>query len=159
AGDEVRVFAGAHGTTELLALHQPRVVRHDGRAGDLSHDLLLTMRKARAERLLRNDHVLDVAEELEAPIATLAADTPALAAAERSGEVAEAEAIHPDEAGTPSLGHGSGVCRVAVADAAQAVVGPVGHLDRLVVAGESLQREHGAEYLVLHDLVRLPEVA
>ena len=47
---------------------------------------------------------------------------------------------------------------VAVADAAEAVVGAVGQLQGFFIAAEGLQRQHRSEDLVLHDLVVLPDV-
>src|SRR5262245_35839314 len=93
--------------------------------------LLLLMCEAGAERLLGDDDVLDVAEELEAPIPAFAADAAALDAAERGGEIADAEAVDPDEAGAHALGDGGGVRGFAVAHATQAIVGAVGERRRL----------------------------
>src|SRR6185295_393443 len=98
----------------------------------------LALAEAGAERLLRQHDVLHVAEELEAPVAAFAADARALDAAEGRGQVADAEAVDPDEARAHALGHGCGVRGFAVADAAQAVVGAVGERDGLVVAVEGL---------------------
>src|SRR5439155_19388714 len=116
---------------------------------------LLSLTEARAKRPLRHDHVLHVAEKIEAPVAAFAADPRSLDAAERRGQIADAEAVDPDEAAAHALRDVGRVLGRAVADAAEAVVGAVGERDRLIVAIEGLQRQHRAEDFALHDLAVL----
>jgi hypothetical protein len=92
-------------------------------------------------------------------IVQLAANAAALDAAEGRSQVADAEAVDPDETCAHALSDCGGMPGLAVAHAAQAVVGAVGQLQRLLVVGKGLQRQHRAEDLVLDDLVILLHAA
>src|SRR4051794_38211514 len=103
---------------------------------------------------LRGEHaVLDVAVEVEAPGAALAADPAVPVAAERRCEVADEEAVHPDGAGVQPRRHPVRARGVAGDESGgETVLGVVGHRDALVLGAEGLQREDGAEDLVADDL-------
>src|SRR5450631_3614904 len=103
---------------------------------------LLSMAETGAEGLFWHHHVLDVAEKLEAPIPALTADTAAFDAAEWRCEVADAEAVDPDEAGAHALRNCRGMASFSIADATQAEVGAVRHRDGLFIGVEGLQSEH-----------------
>src|SRR3990167_1778091 len=139
------------------------MVRDDGCANNASHGGVLlhviwvgsAVAETCAERLFGQHHILDIAEELEAPVPALAAHTAALDAAKRRSQIADAKAVDPDEAGAHLLRHGARMLHLAVADATQAVVRAVGQGDSVFVAVKDLQGEYRSEDLVLHDLAVL----
>src|SRR3954452_10170066 len=99
------------------------------------------------------DAVLDVAVEVEAPGAALAADAAAPVAAERRREVADEEAVHPDGAGVQPGADPLGALRAARDEGRrEAVLGVVGHRDPLLLGAEGLEREDRAEDLAADDL-------
>ena len=74
-------------------------------------------------------------------------------AAERSAEVADEEAVHPDGAGVQSGADPLRALLVARDEGGrQAEAGVVGHLDGLLFAGKGLDRQDRAENLLGEDL-------
>src|SRR4051794_29169173 len=105
--------------------------------------------------LRREDAVLDVAVEVEAPRAALAADAAATVAAERRGQIADEEAVHPHGAGVQLPGDTFGALgRPGDQGRRQTVLGVVRHRDPLLLRTEGLQGEDRAEDLAAHDLAR-----
>src|SRR5215467_15947646 len=99
------------------------------------------------------DGVLDVAVEVEAPGAALAADAGQPGAAERRGQVADEETVDPHGAGDQPRRHPLGPGLVAGEHGRRQPVGrAVGQCDGFGFAGEGLQREHRAEHLLGEDL-------
>ena len=97
--------------------------------------------------------VLDVAVEVERPVAALAPDPAATAATERRGQVADEEAVDPDGSGPQPRGDALGPLRVAADErGGQPVVGAVGERDTVVLAAVRLVRQHGTEDLLAQDL-------
>src|SRR4051794_5198436 len=101
------------------------------------------------------DAVLDVAVEVEAPCAALAADAAVPVATERRREVADEEAVHPDRAGVQPGTDPLGTLRIAGDEGRrETVLGVVGHRDPLLLGAEGLEREDRAEDLSADDLAR-----
>src|SRR5689334_20500302 len=97
----------------------------------------------------REDARLHIAIEIERPGSALTADAGAAVAAERLPQVAHEEAIVPDQARVDPGRNPLGPLLAAGHDhAGQTVLGVVGHGDRLLLAREGLQAEHGAEDLL-----------
>src|SRR5690606_3483043 len=97
--------------------------------------------------------VLDVAVEIEAPRAALAADAADPVAPEGCGEIAHEEAVDPDGPGRQPSGDALGPVRAAGHQGRrEAVLGVVGHRDALLLAAEGLQREDRTEDLLADDL-------
>ena len=68
-------------------------------------------------------------------------------------QVADEERVDPDHAGADRAADALGpLGRARVDDPREAVRGRVGERDALVLVGEGLERQHGAEDLALHDL-------
>src|SRR5215467_2474262 len=99
------------------------------------------------------DGVLDIAVEVEAPGAALAADAGHSGAAERRSQVADEEAVDPDGPGDQPGGYPFGPGLIAGEQRRrQAVRGTVRQRDGFGLTGERLQGEHRAEHLVGEDL-------
>src|SRR6266851_9044538 len=97
--------------------------------------------------------VLHLAVEVEAPGAALPADPGVPGPAERRAQVADEEAVDPDGPRDQLLRYPRGPVAVAGEQRRrQPVPGAVGQRDRLLLAGEGLQGEHGPEYLLGQDL-------
>src|SRR5262249_34084535 len=104
-------------------------------------------------RTLEDRDVLDVAEEVEAPRAPFPPDPRIAAAAERRGELAYEEAVHPHGAGNDTPGEPLGASLVAGEDhRRESVARAVGEPDELVLVAERLPGQHRTEDLVLDDL-------
>src|SRR5215472_4448243 len=106
--------------------------------------------------LRRVDGVLDVAVEVEAPGAALAADSRLARAAERRAQVSDEEAVDPDRAG-PKLGRYP-ISPAGIAGeqrGGQPVPGVIRHRDPFVLAGERLDGEHRPEHFLAEDLCAL----
>src|SRR5207248_11523283 len=107
----------------------------------------------RAPSLSCVDGVLDVAVEVEAPGAALAADAGQPGAAERRGQVTDEETVDPHGPGDQFRRHPPGPGLVAGEHGRrEAVARAVGQRDGLGFGGEGLQREHRAEHLLGEDL-------
>src|SRR5262245_63373793 len=101
----------------------------------------------------RGDGVLDVAVEVEAPVAALAADARLAGAAERRLEVADEEAVDPDGARDQACGDPVGALSISGGDRrGEPEPRVVGQPYGLVLGIEGLQHQDGAEDLLLHDL-------
>jgi hypothetical protein len=104
-------------------------------------------------RRRRDDRVLHVRVEIEAPHAPLTADPGILRAAERSVQVADEEAVDPHGPGHEPLGDPLGTAEVRGVDGGgQSEVGGVRERDGLVLVRERLRREHRPEDLLAEDL-------
>src|SRR5690606_25971800 len=112
-----------------------------------------------APSLRGGDGVLQVAVEVEAPGAALAADAGLARAAEERAQVPYEEAVDPDGPGDQPGGDERGPLAVAGGDGGgQAGAGVVGQPDGLVLGVEGLERQHRAEDLLLDDLAVLGDV-
>src|SRR5438067_6923107 len=110
---------------------------------------------ARRSRRLRgrDDRVLHVCVEIEAPHAPLATDPGVLRPTERRVEVAHEEAIDPHRPGDEPLGDALGTGEVRCVDGGgKAEVGGVRERDRLILVRERLRREDRSEDLFREDL-------
>src|SRR5262245_36905143 len=84
------------------------------------------------EGSLQDRDVLDIAEEVHAPVAAFAADAGVARAAEGRGEITDEEAIDPETAGNELVGDPPGTLLVAAEQhGGEAVFRAVGDLDQL----------------------------
>src|SRR5262245_62124464 len=105
------------------------------------------------ERSLSHGDVLHVAVEVEAPVPAFAAQPGVARAAERRGELADEEAVHPQGTRDDALRDRHRAALVAAEqDAGEAVAGVVRRRDGLVVAREGPPGEDRTEHLALRDL-------
>src|SRR6476469_9398129 len=105
------------------------------------------------------DGVLQVAVEVEAPGAALAADAGVAGAAEGGVEGASEEAVDPGRPRDEPFGDAGGAVVVAGGEGGgEPEAGGVGEGDGLVLGGEGLEGQDGAEDLLLDDLGVLGDV-
>src|SRR5438093_4120696 len=101
----------------------------------------------------RDDRVLHVGVEVEAPHATLPADPGVARPAEGRVQIADEEAVDPHGPGDETIRNP--VCTLGVTRVergGEAEVGRVRKRDSIVLVDERLRREHGAEHLLREDL-------
>ena len=115
------------------------------------------MAEAWLEGLRGDDHVLDVAEEFEAPLASLAANSRLTSTSERRRQIPYSEGIHPDEAGANAFSHRLRMRFLAVADPTKPVGRAVRQSDCILIVGESLENEDWPEYFLADNLVVLAD--
>src|SRR4051812_1319037 len=101
------------------------------------------------------DDGLDVAVEIETPLTTLATDAGLPRPAERRGEIANEEAVHPYRAGNQRAGDAVGTRAVGREECrGKAVIGVIGQGDELRFARERLDGEDRPKHLAPEDLGR-----
>src|SRR5579872_1339659 len=121
-----------------------------------AHFVISIFARLLGERPLHSRDVLHIAIEIEAPVATFAANSGVSASAEGCGKIAHEEAIDPYRTGD-HLARETHRARLALTEdhSGQSIGSAVRELDRFIFVAKGLPGENGSKHLALNDFLLL----